>query len=82
MASFRSETSPVVTAKTAVARTETLSIDEVLKGNDRLPRNAATIDIDVFGGQGSINVPSWSPDSMKFAYVEFPVIPERIAWIS
>lgn len=51
VASFRSETSPVVTAKTAVARTETLSIDEVLKGNDRLPRNAATIDIDVFGGQ-------------------------------
>jgi hypothetical protein len=32
-------------------RTVQVSIDEVLKGNDRLPRNAATIDIDLFGGE-------------------------------
>ena len=25
----------------------------------------------LFGGQGTINVPSWSPDSKKFAYVEY-----------
>jgi hypothetical protein len=26
-----------------------------------------------FGGQGSINVNSWSPDSKKFAYVIYEV---------
>lgn len=26
---------------------------------------------DLFGGQGSINVPSWSPDSREFAYVRY-----------
>lgn len=31
-------------------------------------------DIDRFyGGQGTINVPSWSPDSQHFAYVRYPV---------
>jgi len=28
----------------------------------------------LFGGQGSINVASWAPDSRRFAYVEYPVI--------
>jgi hypothetical protein len=51
VASFQNETPPVVMEKRTVARTETLAIDKVLKGGDRLPRNAATIDIDVFGGQ-------------------------------
>lgn len=31
------------------------------------PRTLATF----FGGQGTINVPNWSPDSSKFAYVRF-----------
>lgn len=30
--------------------------------------------IDLFGGQGTINVPSWSPDSRKLAFVDYPVI--------
>jgi len=30
--------------------------------------------IDVFGGQGTINVPSWSPDSSAFAYADYPVL--------
>ena len=25
----------------------------------------------LFGGQGTINVPSWSPDSTKIAYVRY-----------
>lgn len=28
----------------------------------------------LFGGQGSLNVNSWSPDSERFAYVEYPPI--------
>ncbi|WP_328332945.1 biopolymer transporter Tol [Kribbella sp. NBC_00382] len=27
----------------------------------------------VFGGQGTMNVPSWSPDSRYFAYVAYPI---------
>lgn len=27
----------------------------------------------VFGGQGTMNVPSWSPDSTRFAYVTYPI---------
>ncbi|MFI7067532.1 TolB family protein [Kribbella sp. NPDC050124] len=32
-------------------------------------REVATL----FGGQGTMNVPSWSPDSSSFAYVEYPL---------
>ena len=27
----------------------------------------------LFGGQGTMNVPSWSPDSQRFAYVTYPL---------
>jgi len=29
--------------------------------------------IPLFGGQGTINVPSWSPDGTRFAYVAYPL---------
>jgi len=28
--------------------------------------------IQLFGGQGTINVTSWSPDGTEFAYVAYP----------
>jgi TolB protein len=28
----------------------------------------------LFGGQGTINVPSWSPDSKRLAFVSYQVI--------
>ena len=41
--------------------------------------NLATRKIDVlarlFGGQGTINVPCWSPDSKKIAFVTYQLIP-------
>jgi Tol biopolymer transport system component len=30
----------------------------------------------LFGGQGTINVPSWSPDSHRFAFVSYELLPE------
>jgi Tol biopolymer transport system component len=30
--------------------------------------------VKLFGGQGTINVPSWSPDSKKFAYVSYKLL--------
>jgi sugar phosphate isomerase/epimerase len=35
--------------------------------------------VDLFGGQGSINVNSWSPDSQKFAYVSYRLTEEMTA---
>jgi Tol biopolymer transport system component len=29
----------------------------------------------LFGGQGTINVPSWSPDSTKVAFVSYQLVP-------
>jgi len=29
----------------------------------------------LFGGQGTINVPSWSPDSQRLAFVSYQLIP-------
>jgi TolB protein len=29
----------------------------------------------LFGGQGTINVPSWSPDSRRFAFVSYALLP-------
>jgi Tol biopolymer transport system component len=29
----------------------------------------------LFGGQGTINVPSWSPDSRRIAFVSYRLIP-------
>jgi Tol biopolymer transport system component len=31
----------------------------------------------LFGGQGTINVPSWSPDSHRFAFVSYELLPEE-----
>jgi hypothetical protein len=29
--------------------------------------------VSFFGGQGTINVNSWAPDSQRFAYVAYPL---------
>jgi len=33
--------------------------------------------VKLFGGQGTINVPSWSPDSKRFAFVSYRLIPNQ-----
>jgi len=30
----------------------------------------------LFGGQGTINVPSWSPDSKQLAFVSYLLLPD------
>jgi TolB protein len=34
-----------------------------------------TVLVKLFGGQGTINVPSWSPDSTKIAFVSYQLLP-------
>jgi TolB protein len=33
----------------------------------------------LFGGQGTMNVPSWSPDGSKFAFVSYQLAPSGSA---
>jgi Tol biopolymer transport system component len=35
----------------------------------------------LFGGQGTMNVPSWSPDSSKVAFVSYELLPAKEAAI-
>jgi Tol biopolymer transport system component len=35
----------------------------------------------LFGGQGTMNVPSWSPDSSKLAFVSYELLPAKEAAI-
>ena len=34
-----------------------------------------TVLANLFGGQGTMNVPSWSPDSKQLAFVSYQLIP-------
>jgi Tol biopolymer transport system component len=38
-----------------------------------------TILAKLFGGQGTINVPSWSPDSTQVAFVSYELVPRENA---
>jgi TolB protein len=40
-----------------------------------LSTNKVTILAKLFGGQGTINVPSWSPDSKRLAFVSYQLLP-------
>ena len=40
-----------------------------------LADNKVTVLATLFGGQGTINVPSWSPDSKQLAFVSYQLIP-------
>jgi hypothetical protein len=45
------------------------------KANDK----KITVLAKLFGGQGTINVPSWSPDSTQLAFVSYMLVPEEKA---
>jgi TolB protein len=40
-----------------------------------LSNNKITVLAKLFGGQGTINVPSWSPDSRRLAFVSYQLVP-------
>jgi Tol biopolymer transport system component len=58
-----------------------LSYDASVKGHPEdkdvmlrlmsLPDRKISVLAKLFGGQGTINVPSWSPDSKKLAFVSY-----------
>ena len=40
-----------------------------------LATHRITVLTKLFGGQGTINVPSWSPDGRRLAFVSYQLIP-------
>jgi TolB protein len=46
------------------------------KEADKKPENKITVLARLFGGQGTINVPSWSPDSKEVAFVSYALVPD------
>jgi TolB protein len=49
-----------------------LKLAEVSHGNVSAPKKTL---VEAIGGQGTMNVNSWAPDSMRFAYVTYEVLP-------
>jgi TolB protein len=45
--------------------------------DQKTPDKKITVLAKLFGGQGTINVPSWSPDSKKIAFVSYALVPEE-----
>jgi TolB protein len=48
-----------------------LPVDVVLVSTDNWAAPLQTLAL--FGGQGTLNVNSWAPDSTRFAYVAYPL---------
>jgi Tol biopolymer transport system component len=57
-----------------VGHPENLPVEVVLV--DVSDWSAPLARVPLFGGQGTINVNSWSPDSTRFAYVSYPITPD------
>jgi TolB protein len=51
------------------------------KKSDNKSDNKITVLARLFGGQGTMNVPSWSPDSSQVAFVSYELLPEEEAEI-
>jgi len=43
-----------------------------------LPDGKVRVLAKLFGGQGTNNVPSWSPDSKQLAFVSYAIIPAEL----
>jgi Tol biopolymer transport system component len=41
-----------------------------------LRTGAITVLAKLFGGQGTINVPSWSPNSQYLAFMSYQIVPQ------
>lgn len=58
-------------------RTAAVRLRSVPLPGDRISAAGPTTVVEVTGGQGTLNVNSWSPDSRRFAYVSYRVIPPQ-----
>ena len=47
----------------------------IMATNNNVPSGKTEVLAKLFGGQGTINVPSWSPDSRRLAFVSYQFVP-------
>ncbi len=52
-----------------------MSLNDQQTNDPKTPDKKITVLAKLFGGQGTINVPSWSPDSKKLAFVSYLLVP-------
>jgi TolB protein len=50
--------------------------DKAVEGKLVGLKSVITVMAKLFGGQGTINVPSWAPDSKEFAFVSYALLPD------
>jgi Tol biopolymer transport system component len=46
----------------------------IMAMKDNVPSGKPEVLAKLFGGQGTINVPSWSPDSRRLAFVSYQFV--------
>jgi TolB protein len=63
--------------KDVMLRMMPLVDDKSLAGKVMSVKVVITVLAKLFGGQGTINVPSWSPDSKEVAFVSYALVPEE-----
>jgi Tol biopolymer transport system component len=52
-----------------------MSLNDQQTNDPKTPDKKITVLAKLFGGQGTINVPSWSPDSKRIAFVSYLLVP-------
>jgi Tol biopolymer transport system component len=56
-----------------------MSLSDKKTNGDKMSDNKISVLAKLFGGQGTINVPSWSPDSKEVAFVSYALVPDESA---
>jgi Tol biopolymer transport system component len=54
-----------------------MSLSDSKSSNSKSSDKKITVLAKLFGGQGTINVPSWSPDSKAVAFVSYLLVPQE-----
>jgi TolB protein len=65
--------------KDVMLRMVPLIDEKAVEGKVKTVKVVISVVAKLFGGQGTINVPSWSPDSKEVAFVSYALVPDESA---
>src|SRR5580700_2773095 len=65
--------------KNVMLRMMPLIDEKAIEGKLMSPKAVISVLAKLFGGQGTINVPAWSPDSKEVAFVSYALVPNESA---
>ena len=54
-----------------------MSLSDKKTSDDKMSDKKISVLAKLFGGQGTINVPSWSPDGKEVAFVSYALVPDE-----